>query len=233
VKRTKVASKTSRYEVGYCKPPAQHRFVKGRSGNPKGGSGKRRNDAHEERIKSLIIDEAYREVALREGDNVIKLPVIQAVIRQLAMAAAKGQPRSQRMLADLVRWVKGDRRELNLEFLKTMIEYKQYWDQELERRERLGLAGPEPLPHPDDILIDFGTGEVTFKGHRTREQKAAQEEMIALKEGLEADAKILEELVQKLPNNRRLAKALGENRKYLCAVAEFEQAPSRRPRRTG
>ena len=64
MKRTKVASKTSRYEVGYCKPPAQHRFVKGRSGNPKGGSGKRRNDAHEERIKSLIIDEAYREVAL-------------------------------------------------------------------------------------------------------------------------------------------------------------------------
>jgi hypothetical protein len=74
----------------------------------------------------------------------------------------------------------------------------------------LGLAGPEPLPHPDDILIDFRTGEVTFKGPRTREQKAAQEEMIALKEGLEADAKILEELVQKLPNNRRLAKALGE-----------------------
>jgi hypothetical protein len=139
--------------------PAQHRFVKGRSGNPKGGSGKRRNDAHEERIKSLIIDEAYREVALREGDNVIKLPVIQAVIRQLAMAAAKGQPRSQRMLADLVRWVEGDRRELNLEFLKTMIEYKQYWDQELERRERLGLAGPEPLPH---ISQRLGHGRISF-----------------------------------------------------------------------
>jgi hypothetical protein len=82
--------------------------------------------------------------------------VIQAVIRQFAVAAAKGQPRSQRLLADLVRWVEGDRRELNLEFLKTMIEYKQYWDQELDRRERLGHAGPEPLPHPDDILIDFG-----------------------------------------------------------------------------
>jgi hypothetical protein len=70
---------------------------------------------------------------------------MQAVIRQLAVAAAKGQPRSQRMLADLVRWVEGDRRELKLEYLKTMIEYKSGWEQELERRQRLGLTGPEPM----------------------------------------------------------------------------------------
>jgi Family of unknown function (DUF5681) len=63
--RTKTASQTSIYEVGYCKPPVQHRFAKGQSGNPKGGPRKRKDDAHEEKIKSLIIDEAYREVALR------------------------------------------------------------------------------------------------------------------------------------------------------------------------
>jgi Family of unknown function (DUF5681) len=136
------ASQTSIYEVGYCKPPVQHRFAKGQSGNPKGGSRKRKDDAHEEKIKSLIIDEAYREVALREGNNVVKLPVMQAVIRQLALAAAKGQPRSQRMLADLVRWVEGDRRELKLEYLKTMIEYKTHWEEKLERRKRQGLTGP-------------------------------------------------------------------------------------------
>jgi hypothetical protein len=162
--RTKTASQTSIYEVGYCKPPVQHRFAKGQSGNPKGGSRKRKDDAHEEKIKSLIIDEAYREVALREGNNVVKLPVMQAVIRQLALAAAKGQPRSQRMLADLVRWVEGDRRELKLEYLKTMIEYKTHWEEKLERRKRQGLTGPEPIPHPDDIIVDLFTGEVTFKG---------------------------------------------------------------------
>jgi hypothetical protein len=101
---------------------------------------------------------------LSEGNNVVKLPVMQAVIRQLALAAAKGQPRSQRMLADLVRWVEGDRRELKLEYLKTMIEYKTHWEEKLERRKRQGLTGPEPIPHPDDIIVDLFTGEVTFKG---------------------------------------------------------------------
>ena len=69
-------------------------FAKGQSGNPRGGSRKRKDDAHEEKIKSLIIDEAYREVALRDGDNVVKLPVMQAVIRQLALAAAPFGTRS-------------------------------------------------------------------------------------------------------------------------------------------
>jgi hypothetical protein len=225
--RTKTASQTSSYKVGYCKPPVQHRFAKGQSGNPRGGSRKRKDDAHEEKIKSLIIDEAYREVALRDGDNVVKLPVMQAVIRQLALAAAKGQPRSQRMLADLVRWVEGDRRELKLEYLKTMIEYKSVWEQELERRQRLGLTGPEPLPHPDDILIDFSTGEVTINGAWTKEQKAAQDEMIARKEGFEADAEILEEALRRIPDNPQMAKALRDVQKYLRAIAEFKQQRSR------
>ena len=95
----------------------------------------------------------------------------EAVIRQLA--AAKGQPRSQRMLADLVRWVEGDRRELKLEYLKTMIEYKTHWEEKLERRKRQGLTGPELIPHPHDIIVDLFTGEVAFKGHLTKEQKDA------------------------------------------------------------
>ena len=152
---------------------------------------------------------------------------MQAVIRQLALAAAKGQPRSQRMLADLVRWVEGDRRELKLEYLKTMIEYKSGWEQELERRQRLGLTGPEPLPHPDDILIDFSTGDVTINGAWTKEQKAAQDEMIARKEGFEADAEFLKEALRRIPDNPQMAKALRDVQKYLRAIAEFKQQRSR------
>jgi hypothetical protein len=172
-------------------------------------------------------DEACREVALRDGDNVVKLPVMQAVIGQLALAAAKGQPRSQRMLADLVRWVEGDRRELKLEYLKTMIEYKSGWEQELERRQRLGLTGPEPLSHPDDILIDFSIGEVTINGAWTKEQKAAQDEVIARKERFEADAEILEEALRRIPDDPQMAKALRDVQKYLGAIAEFKQQRSR------
>ena len=34
---------------------------------------------------------------------------------------------------------------------------------------------PEPVPHPDDVIIDIETGDVRFDGPVDEEQKAAQE----------------------------------------------------------
>jgi hypothetical protein len=42
-------------------------------------------------MKRIIFDEAYRTVKLNEGDRKISLPMIQAIIRSLAVAAVKGQ----------------------------------------------------------------------------------------------------------------------------------------------
>ena len=41
-------------------------------------------------------------------------------------------------------------KQANDELLQTAMEYKQHWEGVLERRERLGITGPEPLPHPDE-----------------------------------------------------------------------------------
>src|SRR5580704_12538166 len=49
--------------VGYCKPPTTTRFQKGKSGNPRGRpkEAKGRLPAiNEERMKSILIEEAYR-----------------------------------------------------------------------------------------------------------------------------------------------------------------------------
>jgi hypothetical protein len=47
-------------------------------------------------------------------------------------------------------------KQLSDEWLKTAIEYKHEWEQELARRTALGVTGPEPLPYPD--AIDMKTG---------------------------------------------------------------------------
>ena len=72
-----------RYDVGYGKPPKTTRFVKGRSGNPRGRPRKQarargNSTGADEPTKAMILEEAYRPVAVREGDNVIQLPAIQA-----------------------------------------------------------------------------------------------------------------------------------------------------------
>jgi hypothetical protein len=45
-----------------------------------------------------------------------------------------------------------------------MIEYKCDWEREIEHCQRLGLPVPSPIPHPDDIRINFRTGGVQVTG---------------------------------------------------------------------
>ena len=59
---------------------------------------------------------------------------------------------------------------------------------ELDRRERLGITGPEPIPHPDDIQVNFVTAEVRFTGPMTRREKAEWDHLYDRVE--EADRKI-------------------------------------------
>ena len=59
-------AKQDDYEVGYKQPPKSTRFVKGRSGNPKGrppkGARNNRPGPHEERLKKIVLEEAYRTI---------------------------------------------------------------------------------------------------------------------------------------------------------------------------
>jgi Family of unknown function (DUF5681) len=58
------------YEVGYARPPSANRFKKGQSGNPYGrprGAKNRRPPLNEQRMKTIILDEAYRKITLNEA----------------------------------------------------------------------------------------------------------------------------------------------------------------------
>jgi hypothetical protein len=85
--------------VGYGKPPAHTRFRKGRSGNPGG----RPRGITAGRTTALALKELYRAVPVREGDKLIRMPAIQAVLRSKVALAAKGNGPAQRALIDIAR----------------------------------------------------------------------------------------------------------------------------------
>jgi hypothetical protein len=162
------------YEVGYGKPPTESRFQPGCSGNPRGrpkGAKNKIPRLNEERLKDIVLEEAYRTIKVRDGEKQVTVPIAQAVVRSLAVNAAKGQHRAQRLFAELLSTTETANKRLHDEWLEVAINYKVEWERELERRRRLGIEAPDPIPHPDDIEIDMGTGQVIVKGPLTKEEK--------------------------------------------------------------
>lgn len=90
--------------VGYRHPPAEARFRKGQSGNPAGRPRGSRNKPRpeRERIRSLLLEEAYRPIKVNENGKEITMPMAQAVIRSLTVAAVKGDARAQAMFLKVV-----------------------------------------------------------------------------------------------------------------------------------
>ena len=131
------------YEVGYAKPPKDTRFTPGQSGNPKGrprGSQNKKPDMHEERMKEIVLEEAYRGIAVRDGDRTVTLPIVQAVMRSLGINAAKGQARSQRLFVELLATVEGSR--------KMALLHKSVRD---SSRESSVVAGMHEQTHTSDL----------------------------------------------------------------------------------
>jgi hypothetical protein len=66
--------------------------------------------------------------------------------------------------------------------------------------------GPEPVPHPDDVIIDYRTGEVRIDGPVMEEQKAAGEQLKALWPHLERDLMEINKQIESDPNDVSLRK---------------------------
>lgn len=193
------------YEVGYGRPPAHTRFRKGVSGNPAGrprGSKNHILDRKGERMKAIILEEAYRNIQVREGERTVSLPVIRAAVRTMANKGLKGEMRSLKNFMELVSLIENERAALWREYLKTMIEYKAHWEQELERRRQLGITHlPDPVPHPDDIILDVRADMVEVNGPMTPDELPAWEDLYEIRQNAERTIAWAEGERKKNPGN--------------------------------
>ena len=163
-------------------------------------------------MKSILIEEAYGAIKVRDGSREVTITMIRAVVRSMALAAVKGQARSQRMFTALLQATEKERKAEHDLTLETAIEYKTEWEDELERRTALGIVGRDPIPHPDDVIINVKTGEVHITGPVTKQEKVKWDRLRDRKHECLVEICELKELHKEMPDN-----------KFIQSEIEFEQ----------
>jgi Family of unknown function (DUF5681) len=204
----------------YRKPPFEHQFKKGTSGNPKGRPKKKAMQpgfgalGTADRLAAMALDEAGRPVTVREGDKVSEVPAMQALLRTMFRAAAQGDAKAGRQLLEVIARAESARTEKALAILQSAAEHIEKCAPIFEKHEREGLDPPDIYPHPDDFIIDEVTGEVTIDGPKTKDEAGArkavrQNALKSMRRYFEVEAALA-----KNPTNRALRREFKELKKY-------------------
>jgi hypothetical protein len=202
----------------YRQPPAEHQFKKGVSGNPKGRPKKKAvqpggnalGSGAVDRLSAMALAEANRPIPVREGDEASEIPAIQAVLRTMFRAAAQGDTRAARQLLDVVGRAESGRAMAAQENYVRARKYIEEFRPIFEKHEREGRDPPHIYPHPDDLLIDEHTGDVTIDGPISKEQAGAR--------------KALREMaLQAMPRYHKLKRALVKDPKNREQRKEFKE----------
>jgi hypothetical protein len=189
------------YEVGYGKPPRKTQFRKGQSGNPSGRPKGAKTKVTQDDIENLILSEAYRTMEVTENGRPQRLNMVQAALRSLAVNAARGDFKAQKMFLTHVQTVEA-RREANISAgIGIWITYKKDWQAEFEHCDALGKKRREPLPHPDEIEMDMSTREIIFNGPVDEIEKAKWDAAAVQLAAAKTEIASLKQELQENPSN--------------------------------
>ena len=116
-------------------------------------------------------EETCRSIRINDASGLVNISMAQAVVRSLAVNAAKVNQRAQRVFTQLLSIVERDNKRFHDEWFDTAVNYKVESDRESEGRACLGIAATAPLPQKNYIVLDMNTRIIRIKRLMTKRDK--------------------------------------------------------------
>lgn len=138
---------TENYKVGRGKPPKEHQWKKGQSGNPSGKKRKASKAANAKPLKDYLVYELLEPVSLTIGGKTQKVPLVQAFAKSCLHDLLKGSPKEK------ILWLKQLKELGVLDGLSTMIEDAK------DEAESGGLISEDEQQMLDAVYKAVGLGE--------------------------------------------------------------------------
>lgn len=88
-------------KVGYGKPPKEHRFKAGKSGNPRGRPVKLGRSHTSRQVVRDILDVTESSTKIRTSDGVRSITIVEAMLRKAVQKGLEGHAPSQRFVIGL------------------------------------------------------------------------------------------------------------------------------------
>lgn len=123
-------------------------------------------------LERALLDEGRRRVTVRDGGETAEMSVNEIIARKTAETAAKGSPHAQRTWLNASAAAAAREAEIKDENATFWRKYRRAWRREIAKSKEAGLPLPEPVPHPDDIVIDH-QNNISIDGPVTEEEARA------------------------------------------------------------
>jgi hypothetical protein len=183
----------SEYDVGYGKPPVEHRFAKGVCPNPKGRPRKKAAASSNDTRAALSLTLA-NQLLLAEAETPLKINIAgevrtvtaqEAVLLSLRKQALAGGITATRTYLSLIGGAQRAVKEASLEAFQASVEYKHDAEAEIAAHRLRGLPIDHILPHPDDVIIDARTGFHAIVGPLDERERNDNKTVLAMLEQIQ------------------------------------------------